>query len=323
LIRRIKFEKSSLGDCLIFTKNTREMILRANKLIKRYGQFTALDNVSFRVEKGDIFGFLGPNGAGKTTTIRILSTVLKPDSGSVEIDGHNALEEPDYIKSIINGLPESFGCYYWMSATEYLELFAKLYKRQPDIKELLKSVGLDALNKKSIGTYSRGMKQRLGIARTLINSPKLILLDEPTVGLDPIGRREIHDLLISINKIQGTTILLSTHLLDDVDRLCNRIALIDNGRIVQEGHLEELKKSDMQTYMIKTKTNPEHFLEPPNVNISVSDQGYLVQLDSGATLNYVLSTLIKNKIEILEVTEQKRTLEELFFKLTGNNRELL
>jgi ABC-2 type transport system ATP-binding protein len=299
------------------------MILRANKLIKRYGQFTALDNVSFRVEKGDIFGFLGPNGAGKTTTIRILSTVLKPDSGSVEIDGHNALEEPDYIKSIINGLPESFGCYYWMSATEYLELFAKLYKRQPDIKELLKSVGLDALNKKSIGTYSRGMKQRLGIARTLINSPKLILLDEPTVGLDPIGRREIHDLLISINKIQGTTILLSTHLLDDVDRLCNRIALIDNGRIVQEGHLEELKKSDMQTYMIKTKTNPEHFLEPPNVNISVSDQGYLVQLDSGATLNYVLSTLIKNKIEILEVTEQKRTLEELFFKLTGNNRELL
>lgn len=299
------------------------MILKADKLIKRYGQFTALDNVSFRVEKGDIFGFLGPNGAGKTTTIRILSSVLKPDSGSVEIDGHDASKEPDYIKSIINSLPESFSCYDWMSATEYLELFAKLYHSHPDIKELLKSVGLDILSRKPIGTYSRGMKQRLGIARSLINSPKLILLDEPTSGLDPIGRREIHDLLININKTKNTTILLSTHLLDDVDRLCNRIALIDNGRIIQEGHLEELKKSDIQTYLIKTKTNPKHFLQPPNIKISVADQGYLVQLDSGITLNYVLSELIKNKIEILEVIEQKKSLEELFFKLTGNNRKLL
>jgi ABC-2 type transport system ATP-binding protein len=297
------------------------MILKADKLIKHYGQVAALDNVSFQVERGDIFGFLGPNGAGKTTTIRILSSVLKPDSGSVEIDGHDASKEPDYIKSIINSLPESFSCYDWMSATEYLELFAKLYHSHPDIKELLKSVGLDTLSRKPIGTYSRGMKQRLGIARSLINSPKLILLDEPTSGLDPMGRREIHDLLININKTKNTTILLSTHLLDDVDRLCNRIALIDNGRIVQEGHLEELKKSDVQTYLIKT--NPKHFLQPPNVNISVSDQGCLVQLDSGITLNYVLSELIKNKIEILEVTEQKKSLEDLFFKLTGNNRKLL
>ncbi|MGA2915698.1 MAG: ABC transporter ATP-binding protein [Sedimentisphaerales bacterium] len=299
------------------------MILKADKLIKRYGQFTALDNVSFQVEKGDIFGFLGPNGAGKTTTIRILSSVLKPDSGSVEIDGHDVSKEPDYIKSIINSLPESFSCYDWMSATEYLEFFAKLYHSHPDIKELLKSVGLDPLSRKPTGTYSRGMKQRLGIARSLINSPQLILLDEPTSGLDPIGRREIHDLLININKTKNTTILLSTHLLDDVDRLCNRIALIDNGRIVREGHLEELKKSDIQTYLIKTKTNPKHFLQPPNIKISVADQGYLAQLDSGITLNYILSELIKNKIEILEVIEQKKSLEELFFKFTGNNRELL
>jgi ABC-2 type transport system ATP-binding protein len=298
------------------------MILKADKLIKRYGQFTALDNVSFRVEKGDIFGFLGPNGAGKTTTIRILSSVLKPDSGSVEIDGHDASKEPNYIKSIINSLPELFSCYDWMSATEYLELFAKLYHSHPDIKELLKSVRLDTLSRKPIGTYSRGMKQRLGIARSLINSPKLILLDEPTSGLDPMGRREIHDLLININKTKNTTILLSTHLLDDVDRLCNRIALIDNGRIVREGHLEELKKSDIQTYLVKTKTHPKHFLQPPNIKMSVSDQGYLVQLDSGITLNYILSELIKNKIEIVEVIEQKKSLEELFFKLTGNKGKL-
>jgi len=313
----------SLRNCLIFAKNIEKVILKADKLIKRYGQFTALDNVSFQVEKGDIFGFLGPNGAGKTTTIRILSSVLKPDSGSVEIDGHDVSKEPDYIKSIINSLPESFSCYDWMSATEYLEFFAKLYHSHPDIKELLKSVGLDPLSRKPTGTYSRGMKQRLGIARSLINSPQLILLDEPTSGLDPIGRREIHDLLININKTKNTTILLSTHLLDDVDRLCNRIALIDNGRIVREGHLEELKKSDIQTYLIKTKTNPKHFLQPPNIKISVADQGYLAQLDSGITLNYILSELIKNKIEILEVIEQKKSLEELFFKFTGNNRELL
>ena len=299
------------------------MILSVDKLTKHYGNFTALDSVSFQIEKGDIFGFLGPNGAGKTTTIRILSTILKPDSGKVEIDGHDIFKDQDYIKSIINSLPESSNVYNWMTAKEYLSMFAGFYQVNPDIKELLKSVGLDPGSSKLIGAYSRGMKQRLGIARALINSPKLLLLDEPTHGLDPLGRREIHDLLLNINKTNGTTILLSTHLLDDVNRLCNRIAIINKGKIVKEGMLEELKNSVSQTYLIKTKHKPKSLPKISNTNLSISDQGYIVKLNHGKTINDALSILIKNKIEIVEVSEQGNSLEELFFKFTDAKEELL
>jgi len=298
-------------------------ILKAEGLTKCYGKVTAIDNVSLQIEKGDIFGFLGPNGAGKTTTIRILTTILKPDSGKVEIDGHDISREPYYIKSIINSLPESFNCYDWMTAREYLKMFAGLYGVNPDAKELLENVGLDPNSSKSIGAYSRGMKQRLGIARTLINSPKLILLDEPTSGLDPLGRREIHDLLMNINKMEGTTILLSTHLLDDVDRLCNRVAIINEGKIVKEGRLEELKKSSVQTYLIRTNHRPKRLRRIPKTELSLSDQGYLVKVNQGTTINDVLSVLIKNNIEILEVIEQRKSLEELFFKFTDSVERLL
>jgi ABC-2 type transport system ATP-binding protein len=232
-------------------------MLDVEKLTKRYGHVIALDNVSFHVKKGDIFGFLGPNGAGKTTTIRILTTILKYDSGKVEIDGHDVSQDPDYVKSIINSLPESFRCYDWMTAQEYLGFFAKLYGVQPEINKLLNDVGLDSNITKPIGTYSHGMKQRLGIARALVNSPKLIILDEPTSGLDPIGRREIHNLLLHINKTKGTTIFLSTHLLDDVERLCNRIAIINKGKIIKEGSLSQLKKKESLEKLFFKLISPE------------------------------------------------------------------
>lgn len=236
------------------------MILKVEKLTKHYGTFTALDEVSFQMNNGDIFGFLGPNGAGKTTMIRILTTIIGLDTGKVEIDSRSLSKDTDYIKSIINSLPEQFNCYNWMTAYEYLNFFAELYKATLSIKDLLKNVGLDSENNKTIVTYSHGMKQRLGIARALINSPKLLILDEPTQGLDPRGRREIHNLLININKTKGIAIFFSTHLLDDVDRLCNRIAIINKGRIVKEGYLKELKKNtSLEDLFFKyTKPRGEH-----------------------------------------------------------------
>jgi ABC-2 type transport system ATP-binding protein len=220
------------------------MIIRVDNLVKKYNGHTALDDLDFTVEDGDIFGFLGPNGAGKTTTIRILTTILKADSGAVMIDGHNIFKEPMAVKKIINALPESSGTYEWMTAGEYLEFFTRLYEAKPSqggIDTLLVTVGLQGKEKQAIRSFSRGMKQRLGIARALINRPKLLFLDEPTNGLDPQGRKDIHDLLINLNRKQGTTVFLSTHLLDDVERLCNRIAIINYGKIVRVGEMDRLK----------------------------------------------------------------------------------
>jgi ABC-2 type transport system ATP-binding protein len=220
------------------------MIISVENLVKKYNGYTALDELNFTVEDGDIFGFLGPNGAGKTTTIRILTTMIKADSGNVLIDKHNIFREPLAVKGIINALPESSGYYEWMSAYEYLKFFSNLYEEKTskqDIYKLLEAVGLHGKEGHLIRSFSRGMKQRLGIARALINSPKLLFLDEPTNGLDPKGRRDIHDLLIDLNQKHSTTIFLSTHLLDDVERLCNRIAIINYGKIVRTGELNKMK----------------------------------------------------------------------------------
>ena len=220
------------------------MSIGVENLVKKYDGHTALDGLDFEVGDGDIFGFLGPNGAGKTTTIRILTAIIKADSGTVLIDGHNVFKEPLAVKKIINALPESSGYYEWMTAAEYLEFFAHLYEEKrskEEIDNLLETVGLKGKERQAIRSYSRGMKQRLGIARALINRPKFLFLDEPTNGLDPKGRRDIHDLLINLNRKQGTTVFLSTHLLDDVERLCNRIAIINYGKIVRVGEMDRMK----------------------------------------------------------------------------------
>lgn len=220
------------------------MIISVENLVKKYDGHTALDGLNFTVEDGDIFGFLGPNGAGKTSTIRILTGIIKVDSGDVMVDGHDVFREPMAVKEIINALPESSGYYEWMTAREYLEFFSNLYAKEmsrQEIYSLLEAVGLHGKEGHLIRSYSRGMKQRLGIARALINRPKLLFLDEPTNGLDPKGRRDIHDLLINLNRKHGTTIFLSSHLLDDVERLCNRIAILNYGKIVRTGDLGEMK----------------------------------------------------------------------------------
>jgi ABC-2 type transport system ATP-binding protein len=229
-------------------------MVTVENLVKRYDGYTALGGLDFGIEEGDIFGFLGPNGAGKTTTIRILTGIIKADSGNVLIDGHNVFKEMMTVKKLINALPESNGYYEWMTAYEYLEFFSNLYEEKEsrqEIYKLLDGVGLNGKEGHLIRSYSRGMKQRLGIARALINRPKLLFLDEPTNGLDPKGRRDIHDLLINLNREHGTTIFLSTHLLDDVERLCNRIAIINYGKIVKTGDVKKGTIEDI--FFLSTK----------------------------------------------------------------------
>ncbi len=203
-----------------------------------------LKGVNLHMQVGEIYGLLGPNGAGKSTTLSVLTGLRAAASGKVSVADLDPWSQRNEVHRKIGVLPEQTGFYDWMSAPDYLGWFASLYGQKltgADIRTHLVQVGLSADNRDPIGTYSRGMRQRLGLARTLLSDPQLLVLDEPTNGLDPRGRREIHDVLLDLTQRHGVGVLLCTHLLDDVDRLCNRIGIIHQGKTMLEGNLAELR----------------------------------------------------------------------------------
>jgi ABC-2 type transport system ATP-binding protein len=230
-----------------------ESIIIAKNISKSYGSMSAVQDLSFNVKEGDFFGFLGPNGAGKTTTIRMLTGIIPQDSGEITISG---LAHNDVIglKKIIGVIPESRGFYDWMSGEEYLTFFANIYKivkPQVKVNNLLEKVGLTSRKNSKIATYSRGMKQRIGLARALINNPKILFLDEPTLGLDPRGQEDIQNLLKNLNK-QGTTIFFSSHQLNEVANLCSTMAIINHRKLVAQGTIEEIQKqANLQSSSLK------------------------------------------------------------------------
>lgn len=208
--------------------------------------FRAVQDISLKIDKGDIFGFLGPNGAGKTTTIRMLTGLVKPTSGSVFVNGMDVIKHPDKAKAISGVLPESHGFYNYMTAKEYLFFFAKLYgvtkvESLKRIDKLLKKVGLADKATVPIGHYSRGMKQRLGLAKVLIHQPAVIFLDEPTLGLDPIGQHDIYELIRDINKEMQVTVFITSHLLKDIEVLCNKVCIVEKGKLIEQGEIGALK----------------------------------------------------------------------------------
>jgi ABC-type multidrug transport system ATPase subunit len=218
-------------------------VISARAISKSYGDRKAVDGLDLKVESGAFFGFLGPNGAGKTTTIRMLTGVLRPDSGTVTIDGHDS-HDRQHIARAIGVVSESRGFYDWMSGEEYLDFFAALYgigDRGRTVRQLLADVGLADRGGTAIGTYSRGMKQRLGLARALVNSPRVLFLDEPTLGLDPQGQEDVQQLLKRLNE-GGVTVFYSSHLLHEVAHLCSVIAVINRGRLAAEGTIAELQR---------------------------------------------------------------------------------
>ena len=218
--------------------------IETKSLVKVFKKTTrAVDGIDLSVPEGSIYGFLGPNGAGKTTTIKMLTGLSKPTSGSISILGKPLVFGKNNMHGSIGYLPDVPGFYSWMTASEFLMLCGQLLGKDEvalrrTIKELIAMVGLDGV-KKHIGSYSRGMKQRLGIAQALIGGPKVVFMDEPTSALDPIGRKEILDMIKSLS---GTmTIFLSTHILNDVERICDRFAILDKGRIIQESAIDDIK----------------------------------------------------------------------------------
>jgi len=229
----------------------KQTIIETEELTKKYGTQVAVNNLTLEIGEGEVFGFLGPNGAGKTTTLLMFLGLTEPTAGKVRVVGFDPTREPLRIKEKVGYLPENVGFYDDMDARQNLRFIARL-NRIPDkisskkIEELLQQVGLfEEAKEKKVGTYSKGMRQRLGIAEVLIKEPKLIFLDEPTIGLDPDGTNRMLDLIHSLSREKNITIFLSSHLLDQVQRICDRVGIMIKGNLVAIGPIQELAQKKL------------------------------------------------------------------------------
>lgn len=286
---------------------------------------TALNDFSLSVSKGEIFGLLGPNGAGKTTLIKILLGVVYPTIGSA-----NLLSEPitNYkIKSRIGFLPENHKFPNYLTAEQTLKYFAKLSgvnhsNLNERIDELLALVKMSEWKKTKIKKYSKGMMQRLGLAQAMINEPELIFLDEPTDGVDPIGRKEIRDILIDL-KERGTTIFLNSHLLSEVEMVSDRVAILNKGKLLKEGSVKELTTSE-EIYEIETSNVLPNIYSIPEFSsykiTQENDHKLSINVGDDDELNFVIDQLRKHRVNIKTINVQKNSLEELFVSLIKDSR---
>jgi ABC-2 type transport system ATP-binding protein len=289
-------------------------MITTDNLVKNFGKFKALDNISLNVDDNLVYGFLGHNGAGKSTTIEILAGLSKPSLGSVKIG-----------TDIIGYLPEEPKFYPWMTGLEYLTFIGSDYKgdRKKRVKEMLNWVGLEKAAKRKIGGYSRGMRQRLGMAVALIYDPQLILLDEPSSALDPEGRADVLNMIKEL-KDRGKTVFLSTHILDDVEKVCDKVGIIREGKMIKEGNLEEIMNHYTEPNFELTFTK-----EPdPYEIIQISKESWvkdittegrkisIVTRDDMDFTNGVYGIATKLKTPVESVLRKKHTLEEIYMMIT-------
>ena len=296
-------------------------LLHIHHLSVVIGDKPVLSDVSLTVAAGEIVGLLGPNGAGKSTTIAAALGLLRRQGGEVDILGQDPGSAPSGIYRDIGVLPEQNGFYDWMSGHDYLAFFAELHGVAPEpamIADRLAAVGLEPRRDQRIGTYSRGMRQRLGLARALIGEPRLVILDEPTNGLDPRGRHDVHELLRGL-AARGTGVLICTHLLDDVERLCRRVAVIADGRTVAEGTIADLVgRSDRNDrYRLSLAVPPPDPLAVAEIRgVERDGETWLIDLEPDAAPDAVWRQLIDQGWQITEIRGEGRGLEALYLSLT-------
>src|SRR5882672_1284523 len=235
--------------------------VQTHGLTRMYGAMAALSGLDLTVNKGDLFGFIGSNGAGKTTTLRILATFLAPSSGSATILGHDVVRDADAVRHVIGYMPDFFGVYKDMEVTEYLDFFGACYKiptakREKAVDDVLELVGLTEKKGALIGALSRGMQQRLGLARVLIHDPQVLLLDEPASGLDPRARIEMMAILQELQKM-GKTIIISSHILSELQTLCNRVAIIEKGKLIYSGPVQGVRDQMAQGRVVWVRVSSD------------------------------------------------------------------
>lgn len=306
-------------------------MIRVENLSKSYGELKAVDGVSFDIQDGELFGFLGPNGAGKTTTLSMISGLLKPDSGTVWMHEINVWETPIPAKRMMGLVPQELAIYEELTAQENLEFWGSLYnlsrsQLKSNITDILEKVGLTDRAKEAVSRFSGGMKRRLNLAIGLVHQPKIVLMDEPTVGIDPQARNNILDIIREIAKA-GTTILFTTHHLEEAESLCERIAIMDHGQILDVGTVQELAQitgdGDVVTLSgTFTSSTLKSALSSDHIDfINVSDGVATFNLKNNHFgIAQVIQALSEAKIEIQDISIQKPSLESVFLKLTG--REL-
>ncbi|MEQ9095181.1 MAG: ABC transporter ATP-binding protein [Phycisphaerales bacterium] len=308
-------------------------IIETINLTKRYGDLVALDNLNLAIDEGDCFGFIGPNGAGKTTTIKILATLLKPSSGQAQVAGHTIGYQNRLIRPLIGYVPDFMGAYEDMVVTEYLEFFAAAYdihgkQRKTVVNDVLELTDLTYKATAEVNSLSRGMQQRLSVARVLLHDPKVLLMDEPASGLDPRARIEIRELLKELKRM-GKTILISSHILHELAELCNVVGIIEQGKLLYTGTVREAlgrARVGQVLHIRVTERSPEAaevLKKLPGVK-----KADLVDGDDGVEIHATLdqqgavaiadvpSILINNGFRLASFTEEAVNLETAFMRLT-------
>ncbi|HVR05407.1 MAG TPA: ABC transporter ATP-binding protein [Solirubrobacteraceae bacterium] len=299
--------------------------VRARGLVKRYKEVLAVDHIDLNVNAGDVYGFLGPNGAGKTTTLRMCLGLIMPSAGSVELFGRDPLRVGATALQGVAGFVEAPRFYPYLPARKNLELLAALDGGDASsrIDEVLDIVELAPRAKHRVGGYSHGMRQRLGIAAALLRAPRLLILDEPATGLDPAGMRDMRALIRRLAD-QGITVLLSSHQLPEVQELCDRVAIVDSGRVVYEGALSELRRSGGAGYRLRTTDDASALRvlgAQPGVQRAAGDEHGLSFEAQESDVGSLTPALAAQGIGILTLTPQLATLEDLFFRLTEGDGE--
>lgn len=301
-------------------------MIEISNITKIFGNQTALDDVSFTIETGSIVGFLGPNGAGKSTLMKIITGLISPTSGKVLVNGIDVTENTAEVHKIIGYLPENNPLYYDMYVKEYLQFTANIYNignAKKAVEEVVERTGLEAESHKKIGTLSKGYKQRVGIAQAIIHNPQVLILDEPTTGLDPNQIIEIRNLIVDLGR--DKTIMLSTHIMQEVQAICNHIAVLDHGRLVANDdtqHIQQKTTDGNQLIEVEfnCKIDEQQLQQIANI-VSVEPQGenrYLVEsaAESDARQD-IFNFAVQNKIVVLSMQTRKRTIEEVFQELTN------
>lgn len=295
--------------------------VEARGLVKRYDELVAVDKVDLTVSPGDVYGYLGPNGAGKTTSLRMLLGLIRPSEGSARLFGRDPLIDGARALEGVAGFVEAPRFYPYLTGRKNLELFGSLDggDARSRIDESLEIVDLLDRAKDRVGGYSHGMRQRLGIAGALLRKPRLLLLDEPATGLDPAGMRDMRALIRRLAG-EGITVMLSSHLLAEVDELCNRVAIIRKGRIAYEGSLAELKRTAAGGYLLRT-TDDERAesvcrAQPDVIDVHRDSNGVLRFTGGEAAAAELSVALIEAGARIIALTPETATLEDLFFRLT-------
>ncbi|MCC7508462.1 MAG: ABC transporter ATP-binding protein [Planctomycetes bacterium] len=299
---------------------------------KSFRNFRAVWDLSFQIGKGDIFGFVGPNGAGKTTTMRMMATLLDPDYGDLVIDGVSVLDEPEYIRTIIGYMPDYIGVYEGVEIREYLEFFAAAYripieKRKSLVDEIMELTDLTSVATKDVAVLSKGMRQRLCLAKTLVHDPKVLILDEPAAGLDPRARIELRLLLKELQKL-GKTIIISSHILTELSDMCNSVGIIERGIMLAAGNIQDILnqrtggQSKQQKLLLRVLGSPDQAVailrSLPDIGGVEIDRGIIVfnflqPIESNPGL---LGELLSRGVPVVTIAPATQNLEDIFLDVT-------